>query len=79
MPADKAGNAASAATLIAVRGAKGNLAVAKKGKVVAIVGLSDIAVIDTDDALLVCPLADAQAVREVAMALRADRHLSKLA
>lgn len=42
-----------------------NLVVGSKGKLVAIVGLKNIAVIDTKDALLVCDLDETQKVKQV--------------
>jgi mannose-1-phosphate guanylyltransferase len=35
------------------------------GKQVALVGVSDLVIVDTDDALLVCPLGRAQDVKKV--------------
>ena len=78
LPKDKAGNVASGANVIAVAGAKGNLVFGKKGSVVAIVGLSNIAVIDAGDAILVCPFDQSQDVRQVVMTLKAERKFSKL-
>ena len=46
-------------------GGKGNLVVAPEGKVVALYGLDDCVVIDTPDALLICPRERAQEVKEV--------------
>jgi mannose-1-phosphate guanylyltransferase len=80
LPKDKQDNAVSGATMVAVRGSSGNLAVSTtKGKTVAIIGMNGVAVVDTDDALLVCPLESSQAVRDVVQALKADRKLSDLA
>lgn len=49
--------------------ASGNLVRAPLGKVVALVGVSDLVVVDTQDALLVVPRSRAQEVREVVQRL----------
>lgn len=51
--------------------ARGNHVVAKAGKLVALVGVEDLVIVDTDDALLVVPRARAQEVRAVVDALKA--------
>ena len=43
----------------------GSIIYGKKGKVIATIGLDDMIVIDTDDALLVCPKSRAQDVKKV--------------
>lgn len=55
----------------------GNLVVAPAGKVVATCGIRDSVIIDTPDALLVCPRDRAQEVREVVHALE-ERGLTHL-
>jgi mannose-1-phosphate guanylyltransferase len=45
--------------------ARGNLAVAPEGRVVALIGVSDLVVVETADALLVCPRERAQDVRAI--------------
>lgn len=45
--------------------ARGNLAVVPDGRVVALVGVSDLVVVETADALLVCPRERAQDVRAI--------------
>ena len=45
--------------------AKNNLIVGSKGKMVAVIGLSDIAVIDSPDGLLVCRLDETQKVKKL--------------
>jgi mannose-1-phosphate guanylyltransferase len=47
-------------------------------KIVAVVGLEDVVVVDTDDALLVLPRSRSQDVREVVEALRRGRRTDKL-
>jgi len=44
---------------------RNNLIFGSKGKMVAVIGLSDIAVIDTHDGLLVCRLSDTQKVKDL--------------
>ena len=51
--------------------ATGNYAWAPKGKTVALVGVADLVVVDSGDALLVIPRERAQDVREIVAALRA--------
>ncbi|MCA9611887.1 MAG: hypothetical protein KC586_03910, partial [Myxococcales bacterium] len=45
--------------------------VEKTGKVVALVGVSDLVVVDTEDALLILPRSRAQDVRAIVDALKA--------
>ncbi len=72
MARDAEGNAAHAAGGRALfRDARGNLVWAED-KVVAVIGLGNLAVVDTPDALLVCALDRAQEVRSVAEALQAE-------
>lgn len=49
--------------------AQRNLVIGDKGNMIAIIGLSDIAVIDTHDALLVCKMDDTAKVKEIFTAL----------
>ena len=51
-------------------GASGNYVAAPKGKLVALVGVDDLVVVDSGDALLVVPKDRAQDVREIVAALR---------
>lgn len=53
--------------------AENNLIVGHKGKVIGIIGLSNIAVIDTPDGLLVCPMDKTDAVKEVFARLEKDK------
>ncbi len=68
---DDAGNASGSDAVLV--DASGNLVRAPLGKVVALVGVSDLVVVDTEDALLVVPRSRAQEVREVVQRL-ADRN-----
>ncbi|MBT0663180.1 mannose-1-phosphate guanylyltransferase [Geobacter pelophilus] len=64
LEADTNGNVAMNDTRLIAIDAKGCL-VNGSGKLVALVGVSDLAVVNTDDALLVCPLDRAQDVKKV--------------
>lgn len=44
---------------------KNNLVIGAKGKMIAVIGVSDIAVIDTKDGLLVCKLSESQKVKKL--------------
>ncbi|HWV38114.1 MAG TPA: mannose-1-phosphate guanylyltransferase [Vulgatibacter sp.] len=74
-PADHAGNVVQGDIL--AFGATGNVVVGHPGKPVALVGCSNLVVIDTGDALLVCDRERAQEIRQVVEALekRGDRRL----
>ena len=61
---DADGNAARGAQAIWVD-ANGNLAVVPEGRIVALLGVSDLVVVEAGDALLVCPRERAQDVREI--------------
>ncbi len=65
-PKDAHGNAAR--TAVELLNAKGNY-VDAPGKLVALVGIHDLIVVDTKDALLICPRKDAQKVSAVVQAL----------
>ena len=58
--------------------AKGNLARATSGKIVALVGVDDLVVVETDDAILVMPRARAQDVRAVVDALKASGRIDRI-
>ncbi len=77
---DSSGNAAAEGTVLV--DAKGNLvrslSTGGSKKVIALVGVSDLVVVDTDDALLVMPRERAQDVRAVVDALKARGDTSKL-
>jgi mannose-1-phosphate guanylyltransferase len=61
---DEKGNNSSGVELLA-NDSEGNIVVGKGGKTVAIKGLKDFIVVDTPDALLVCPKSDEQWVKEL--------------
>lgn len=51
-----------------------SLVYAPEDKLVAVLGMRDVIVVDTGDALLVCPRSNAQRVKEVLAALKRDGH-----
>jgi mannose-1-phosphate guanylyltransferase/mannose-6-phosphate isomerase len=67
---DAAGNVL-AGDVLAV-GTRGCLVEARGGRTVAVVGVEDLVVVDTGDAVLVVPVQQAQAVRDVVDLLRAE-------
>ncbi|MBI5533129.1 MAG: mannose-1-phosphate guanylyltransferase [Deltaproteobacteria bacterium] len=80
-PHDDAGNAAPATAVLV--DCKDNLvadlsSAGKRGKVIALIGVQDLAVIETDDALLVMPRNRSQDVRHVVAALPNQGHEDKL-
>jgi mannose-1-phosphate guanylyltransferase len=77
VPAGPDGNV-SVGQVVAVGGARGNIAVAEPGKIIALVGVIDLVVVQAGDAILVVPRSRAQEVRDAVAALgRAalDRYL----
>lgn len=76
---DEHGNAAPESAILV--DAKGNLIrtmSSRHGKVIALVGVSDLVVVDTDDALLVMPRERAQDVRAVVDALKGRGDTAKI-
>jgi mannose-1-phosphate guanylyltransferase len=67
-PAGPDGNVA-VGQVVAVGGARGNIAVSDPGRLVALIGVDDLVVIQAGDAVLVVPRSRAQEVREVVAAL----------
>lgn len=70
LPHDAAGNASRGDALL-LGGSRGSLAWAENGVTVALVGVEDLVVVATGDAVLVVPRSRCQDVREVAAALAA--------
>jgi mannose-1-phosphate guanylyltransferase len=70
LPRDGSGNAVRGAGAIVTRGAEGCLASVRSGKIAALVGVRDLVVVDTEDALLVCAMDRDQDVREIVAALK---------
>ncbi|MEA2672066.1 MAG: mannose-phosphate guanylyltransferase, partial [Chloroflexota bacterium] len=67
---DVAGNVLAGNTLAV--GCRGCLVESRGGRLVALVGVEDLVVVDTGDAVLVVPAQQAQAVREVVDLLRGE-------
>jgi mannose-1-phosphate guanylyltransferase len=68
-PKGEGDNAVPATAVLTDAG--GNYVLAPKGKLVALVGVRDLVVVDTKDALLVVPRERAQDVRSIVQALEA--------
>ncbi len=67
-PAGEDGNV-SVGQVVAVDGARGNIAVADPGRLIALIGVEDLVVVQAGDAVLVVPRSRAQEVREAVAAL----------
>lgn len=57
--------------------ASNNYIHSESGKMISVVGLSDVAVVETDDAILVCKLDKAQNVKEIVGKLKENKELNK--
>ena len=68
---DSEGNGVVSADLVATD-SKGNIVVAPEGKIVAIKGMDNFIVVDTKDALLICPKSDEQWVKKLVGDLPSD-------
>jgi mannose-1-phosphate guanylyltransferase len=79
LPADESGNLliANQAEIIA-RDVKESVIVSTTDRVVAVVGLSDVVVVDTADATLVCARSRAQEVKQIVEELRRRGHEDRL-
>lgn len=73
---DENGNVVQADTVTFVR-AKDNLIQSSSGKMIALIGVEDLAVVETDQAILVCKLDESQGVKEVVNKLRKDDELKR--
>lgn len=58
-------------------GSQKNLVVSNSGKMISLVGMENIAVVETDDAILVCDLNHAQGVKEIVEQLKGSGDLEK--
>jgi mannose-1-phosphate guanylyltransferase len=77
LPADADGNGTAGVDLWALD-ARGNVLAAESGadgrsKLVAIRGLSDFIVVDTPDALLICPRSEEQWIKTLVTSLKVER------
>lgn len=75
-PKDAAGNAAPEHAVFV--DSANNYVKSSEKKVVALVGVNDLIVVDTEDALLIIPRERAQDVREIVAALKARKDISRL-
>ncbi|HHZ81109.1 MAG TPA: mannose-1-phosphate guanylyltransferase [Flavobacteriales bacterium] len=64
IPLDSSGNGVSGSSLVTSQ-SSGNVVIGDAKKLVALRGLNDFIVVDTDDALLICPKTDEQWVKEL--------------
>lgn len=58
-------------------GAENNLVVSDSGKMISLVGIDNAAVVETEDAILVCDLNQAQGVKEIVEQLKQNEDLKK--
>ncbi|MFW6157549.1 MAG: mannose-1-phosphate guanylyltransferase, partial [Balneolaceae bacterium] len=61
----------------ALAGAANNLIQSDSGKLIALVGVENLAVVETDQAILVCNLDEAQDVKEIVNQLGKKKELNK--
>ena len=73
---DKLGNAIQAINAT-FAGSENNLVVSNSEKMISLVGVDSIAVVETDNAILVCNLNTAQGVKEIVDQLKASDDLDK--
>ena len=66
------------AGLATLRAVRDSVVVSTTGRVVAVVGLKDVVVVDTEDALLVCPRERAHEVKQVVERLREKGHSARV-
>jgi mannose-1-phosphate guanylyltransferase len=57
--------------------ASGNLIHSENGKIIALAGVENLAVVETDDAILVCNLDKAQAVKQIVNQLKEKEETKK--
>ena len=62
---------------IAAVDVKNSTVYGRKNKLVALIGVEDLVVVDTEDALLVCRKDDAQRVKEILERLEADKRYAR--
>src|SRR5690625_5772886 len=60
-----------------IQRSSGNLVESQSGKVIALVGVDNLAVVETEDAILVCNLKKSQYVRDVVEHLKSDPDLKR--
>lgn len=62
---------------ISVHDSKGNLVQSESGKIIALVGIENLAVVETENAILVCDLKKSQDVKKVVEHLKGSKELNK--
>lgn len=75
-PKDEQGNVQLSNT-VALADASNNLIQSDSNKIIALVGVENLAVVETDNAILVCDLDNSQGVKKVVNKLRRDEDLKK--
>ena len=73
---DENGNVLNARHVVSSE-TENSYALSDSGKLIALVGLDDVAVVETDDAILVCKLDKAQNVKDIVEQLKADKKLRR--
>lgn len=73
---NKDGNAIQAVN-VTFAGSQKNLVVSNSGKMISLVGMENVAVVETDDAILICDLNQAQGVKEIVEQLKGSEELKK--
>jgi len=73
---DKRGNVVDAAN-VSLQGSQNNFISSDSGKIIALVGVENLAVVETDTTILVCDLSKAQGVKDVVDYLKSDSSLKK--
>ena len=73
---NKDGNAIQAIN-VTFAGSENNLVVSNSGKMISLVGMENTAVVETEDAILICDLNQAQGVKEIVEQLKGSEELKK--
>ena len=73
---NKDGNAIKA-VYVSFSGSENNLIVSQSDKMISLVGIDNVAIVETDDAILVCNLDQAQGVKEIVEQLKGSAELKR--
>lgn len=73
---NKDGNSIQAVN-VTFAGSQKNLVVSTSGKMISLVGMENVAVVETEDAILICDLNQAQGVKEIVEQLKGNEELKK--